>query len=67
MHRPRLHPRPITSASLEVDQAAVYFLNPQVIPMWCKGCKLGLLSGSQSESPGGLVKPSIPGLPAWSF
>lgn len=28
MHRPRLHPRPITSASLEVDQATVFFKSP---------------------------------------
>lgn len=68
---PRLHPRPITSASLEVDQKAG-FLNTPVTLVCGQGFKLGCMHGSQTSGghkdlPEGLFKTPIPGPPPGTF
>lgn len=49
MRKPRLHPRPITSASLEVVPPKAGLLNPQVISGCGQGCKPGWIHGSPTS------------------
>ena len=71
MHKPRLHPRPITSASLEVDQKAG-FLNPRVTPVRGQGyeperIRASQTSGGHEDLPEGLFKTPMPGALPGSF